>query len=328
MKIPLYLLFGVMVGLVRPSEGQPANNINSAVEAVRKPELTISNQDAQPVTAIAYSSNGQFLAVANRDHVIRLYGTQNGQLTSEGRELARQSQPVLAMRFHEINVLVSVAEDGTVKSRDILSGKLLQTTKLDLGLRAVAAIAPGRQPLIASGAPRTVQLWDYERGKRLHDFEVNDSFVAALAFTPDAKALVVGSTKGVVRVIDVASWTVTWTIDLDSPVYALAASTNHILVGYSDGTLTLLTPGNAGSVPEVKKHDGAITAIAFSPKGDHFASASTDQTVKLWDTETLKLLCSFGGHRAAVLAVAFSPDGRRLVSGDTKGIVKCWAVPH
>ena len=64
--------------------------------------------------------------------------------------------------------------------------------------------------------------------------------------------------------------------------------------------------------------------MAFSPDGQRLASASADQTVKIWDTATGKELFALKGHAARVRSVAFSPDGQRLASGSDDQTVKIW----
>jgi WD40 repeat protein len=67
--------------------------------------------------------------------------------------------------------------------------------------------------------------------------------------------------------------------------------------------------------------------VAFSADGKRFASGSADKTVKVWDTETLKLVGSMIGHSARVLSVVFSPNGHQMASGDADGNVNFWTVP-
>ncbi|HEX3624370.1 MAG TPA: hypothetical protein VH280_02985, partial [Verrucomicrobiae bacterium] len=210
---------------------------------------------------------------------------------------------------------------------DITSGKMIHSAALNFGNGMVAAFAPGEQPYLAGAVSNNVRLWNYQTGDGITNFVTNDSGVVAMAFTPDGKLLVIGTTKGVVRVLDVAAWKVTRIIDLDSPIHSLAATTNRILLGYGDGTVAMLKFEEQASIPEVKKQIGAINAVAFSPKGEQFAAASADGTVKVWDAETMKLLFSLGAHDGAVLSVAFSPNGREIVSGDVDGKVNCWRRP-
>jgi WD40 repeat protein len=60
-------------------------------------------------------------------------------------------------------------------------------------------------------------------------------------------------------------------------------------------------------------HQDWITALAISPNGRTLASASLDQTVKLWSLETGNLLGTL--KTARVTCLQFSPDGRSLAAG-------------
>jgi WD40 repeat protein len=59
-------------------------------------------------------------------------------------------------------------------------------------------------------------------------------------------------------------------------------------------------------------HTAPVRAIAFSCKGDWFASGDDDGHVKIWDIATGREIRSFQDPTGHVWALAFSPDGRRL----------------
>jgi WD40 repeat protein len=74
----------------------------------------------------------------------------------------------------------------------------------------------------------------------------------------------------------------------------------------------------------LRGHGSTVWGVAYSPDGRCLASASWDQTVKVWDAATGKELLPLKGHRDRVWGVAYSPDGRRLASASQDGTVKVW----
>src|SRR5260370_10546516 len=88
--------------------------------------------------------------------------------------------------------------------------------------------------------------------------------------------------------------------------------------------LALLTPAPlpAQPVATLKGHNAEVMSMVFSPDGKRIASASRDQTVKVWDTQTGQQTLSLKGHTADVYSVCFSPDGKRIVSGSVGHVQK------
>ncbi|CAK7337758.1 unnamed protein product [Dovyalis caffra] len=88
-------------------------------------------------------------------------------------------------------------------------------------------------------------------------------------------------------------------------------------------------------VHDLREHSKEIYTIRWSPTGPGtnnpnqqlvLASASFDSTVKLWDVELGKLVCSLNGHREPVYSVAFSPNGEYLVSGSLDRCINIWSL--
>jgi WD40 repeat protein len=67
-----------------------------------------------------------------------------------------------------------------------------------------------------------------------------------------------------------------------------------------------------------------VRSVAFSPDGARIASGSFDDTIKLWDVASGRLLHTFQGHSNYVESVAFSLDGARLASASWDGTIKLW----
>ncbi|CRG89821.1 Vegetative incompatibility protein HET-E-1 [Talaromyces islandicus] len=71
-------------------------------------------------------------------------------------------------------------------------------------------------------------------------------------------------------------------------------------------------------------HAGSVGSVTFSPDGQILASASSDSTIKLWNTKTSSELQTLIGHAGWIRSVTFSPDGQILASASDDSTVKLW----
>jgi WD40 repeat protein len=79
--------------------------------------------------------------------------------------------------------------------------------------------------------------------------------------------------------------------------------------------------------PELRKlegHTSSVWAVAFSHDSQLLASASGDETVRLWNPATGDELRTLEGHTDAVWAVAFSHDSQLLASASDDETVRLW----
>ena len=93
----------------------------------------------------------------------------------------------------------------------------------------------------------------------------------------------------------------------------------------ADGRIAIWTAGNAQPDTVLQGHTAPIAALAISPDGTTLASASWDQTVRLWPLAggAPRVL---DGHTQNVNGVAFAPDGRALVSVSYDQSLRIWPL--
>ena len=69
----------------------------------------------------------------------------------------------------------------------------------------------------------------------------------------------------------------------------------------------------------LKGHSGVVTGCAFSADGHFIASASSDKSLKVWETASGHCLATLP-VAAPLLGCAWFPDGERLIAVGTAGI--------
>ena len=80
----------------------------------------------------------------------------------------------------------------------------------------------------------------------------------------------------------------------------------------------------ASRVELVLHHDAQVWSVTFSPDGKRVATASQDQTAKVWDAATGQLLLTLRGHTNSVNGIVFSPDGKRIATTSDDSTAKVW----
>ena len=71
-------------------------------------------------------------------------------------------------------------------------------------------------------------------------------------------------------------------------------------------------------------HTDDVWSVAFSPDGGTLASASWDQTIRLWNPNTAQHKTTLIGHTDGINSVVFSPDGGTLASASLDRTIHLW----
>ncbi|PZV10947.1 MAG: hypothetical protein DCF22_15525 [Leptolyngbya sp.] len=70
-------------------------------------------------------------------------------------------------------------------------------------------------------------------------------------------------------------------------------------------------------------HTSGVNYVSFSPDRKTIATASTDNTIRLWNLNG-RLLNTLEGHKGAINSLSFSPDGQKIASASSDQTVKIW----
>ncbi len=108
---------------------------------------------------------------------------------------------------------------------------------------------------------------------------------------------------------------------------AFSPDGRFIVSGSSDETLKVWDAVSGALLKTFEGHDGPVYSVAFSPDGRFIVSGSMDHTLKLWDAAPPSTLVkTFNGHNGLVFSVAFSPSPTDaiIVSGSDDHTLKLW----
>ena len=78
----------------------------------------------------------------------------------------------------------------------------------------------------------------------------------------------------------------------------------------------------------ISAHRDRVRAVAFLPDGKQFVSAGDDNSAKLCDMETGKVIRSFEGHTKGIHSLAVSADGKTFATGSADHSIIVWDVSN
>jgi WD40 repeat protein len=310
------------------------------------------------VFQVKFSPDGKILATASKDGTVKLWSfdPQDIRYIHYLKTLKLHDNFVTAVSFSPDGSTIATASADTTAKIWNLDGKLLKSLDgnqedTNLWMWDVSFSLDGRTIATAS-SDKTAKLWTFN--KELPIFTINhDATVRSLSFSRDGKILATGSRDKIVKLWsldgeninqigeDIKTGHKKWLMSV-----SLSPSGDTLATASQDGSVKLwslgggeirpveITPKVQSSEPKICRdsdsricHNFSIISVDFNREGNLLATASEDETVKLWNLEG-RLLNTFFGHIGGVLDATFSPDGKFIASSGKDGRVIIWNRDH
>lgn len=169
----------------------------------------------------------------------------------------------------------------------------------------------------------------------LTELKGHTEWVNRVVFLADGKTLVSVGRDKTVRIWDIDAKKEKQIVkDLPTNVKGLAIAGDKIFISTGkwekekkawEGEIKILDL-TGKSLGSLKGHGETIESLVVSKDGKTLASASEDQSAKLWDIGAAKEGIGFKGHTKAIHAIALSADGTKAATASADGSLKIWNV--
>jgi WD40 repeat protein len=296
---------------------------------------------ASPVTAVACGSRGGFppqeLALTGcADGTARLWTT--GTATQLGPPLRHQEKITDVAFGPGVKTLLTASFDGTARLWENRDNKTPSSIFMNPDFLApntvgpIAAISPdGKTVVLADQDRKAVSIREVaDRGNRAVAVR-HPGQVFALAFSPDGKVVLTGSTDRTARLWEAGTGkavgepllhsipvlTAAWSADgrvLATAGYDLARTKNEVRLWDAATRKQLGAPLEAGWV----------RAVALSPDGTTLVTGDVQGFLRRWDVATRQERGEPARHRRPIMSLVFSPDGKKFLSGSMDLTARLW----
>ncbi len=214
---------------------------------------------------------------------------------------------------------------------------------VDIAIDSMTA-HPSGKTLASRNRNGTISIWSLKDGKKTRNLRVDKSVGGAIAISLDGSILASIGLDGTPLLLDGISGNQlrAFKDERDRSIEALAISPKNERLVLGGGSLTLLNARTGkriryfvdGSIVReglilgtlTPAHADLIEAVAYSPDGRQILSGSRDNTAKLWDVRTGRLLRTFTGHQGEIHSVGFLETKTKFMTASSDGTVKIWST--
>ncbi|KAG2055086.1 WD40 repeat-like protein [Suillus hirtellus] len=271
------------------------------------PSMTLKGH-GNLIQSISYFPDGQRMISGSEDRTARQWDLKAGKEIEDSRSICENEVRAVAVSRDGRWVVTSTGggdrSSAELKACEVETENVKTFKGHSRRIRCIDISMDSK--LLASGSDdQTARIWSLGTGKLVAGPFKSIDWVCAVRLSTDSKKLAVKSWLGTyIEVWDVESQKLDVRVG-EYEVGGTFTTDDNARTIYEFDASTLKTVGAA-----FEGHTKDVTGLALSFDQALLASASFDNTIKLWDCESRQLLASFNVQN--LLRLILSPDSRQL----------------
>jgi len=278
----------------------PADSSKAYLEALKAFNAEFLSFQKHLPFAVAFSSDGKYIAAAYRDGIVRVFESADGERVGS---FANPTPVQTVAVSSNGRFLLTTFADGTIQMQEISTGKIRFRRKVASESLSMAGFSPDDLFVAAYGG-KSVQILSTGDGDVVQHLTFNDELrAAALSLGAKELSVVTGTT---VRVVSVATMQERW----HSPLSDDACCFVKLSMSPDSRFLALTGQSSRDQVLDMKdgrivfefarfRRTGATAAVfsqrqpaVFTPDGRYVAFANRDNSVSVVDLVTGSEICN------------------------------------
>lgn len=292
------------------------------------------------VTSVAFAPDDRTLATGDSKGHVKIWSIDDERVIAKVDVHTRRVSAIVFLS--DGSRLLTASGDNTVGQWDIATGRELtdRILKHPDGLLTMQSI-PGKNAIVTSCSDRMVRVWDVDEAAVKMEFGPFESEVFSISISTDGRRmLTANSQERTVRLWDLETGNEVQTQQPDGSLGAIVDLKRHggqlwstAFVPETEDVLTVggsdvrLWDSKTGRPKLSFNQHGTVASARFSPDGELIVTSSWDNTAKIWNSKTGRVIRKLeNGHSGFVNSAVFSPDGQFVLTASDDTSAKLWTV--